>query len=156
MTNALRCICLTVLLLLSACATTMNTELVFKNCVNTWETIDYASDATLRAFGDLYKQDKITEEEAEQLIHTAEVLRQELLISRDFMLNYLWEKEKHADDFDGSSRVIQLAGILRSNILSYYQLKDLASGLYTKATGGTLYAIDIPLVELPEEYKEVK
>lgn len=126
----------------------IDTELVLANCIKTWKIIDYTADTIFKVMGELYSQGKITNDQLKPIITEGDILRTNLINTKNEIMAYLWEKEYGVDKNIQVSKILHLVDIVHNTIRAYYQLKNVTDTVYEQATGGKLYTPDIPLIEI--------
>lgn len=126
----------------------LNPDTILLNCLKAWKTMDYSADTMFRVFGDLHKNGIITDEQVDILTVEGDKLHHSLVMSKEAIMSYLWEKEMNPENFDTLTRISFLVDAITSNIKSYYELRSVAMAIYKETTNGELYVPDVPVVTM--------
>lgn len=127
-----------------------------KNSVRVWKSIDITADALYTILGDLYKNNKITEEQKEKAIEYGKILKRNQELTKDAIVAYLWAAEINSqEDNKLTSENVYKERVINSLALStysFYDVKKEVISVYNNSTGESLTVPDIFISETLREY----
>lgn len=112
--------------------------------VKTWKSIDITCDVIFNISGDLYKQNKINEQQKQKLIDIGNTLKTSLNIVKAGIESYMWAEQVNLPLNNSKDKLVNDLVIV---VKSFYILKEQFSEIYKAATGQTIKIPDIFLFD---------